>query len=359
MKKIGLFFIFFCLLCSLKAQTDYRPGYILTLSGDTVYGRIDYRGDYTMGHICRFMSDAGIKTEYMPNEIQAYRFVDSKYYVSKIINEQAYFLEYLIKGEMNIYYLRDDTGDRYYVEREDIPLKEIPYTEELRSIDNKKYLYKSTTHIGLLNYLTKDVPKLQPFINKIKEPAHDNLTKVAKVYHEAVCKSGEKCIVFERPVTDKMQIEPSIGYYFLTRQLNNPDKIGFVPAFLFGGANIYIPSGINENWHIKTSVLYSHIESSNFFMFPIQLAYTYPKGRFRPTFAGGFGSMLVKYDSRVEFVAFFPSYSVGLLTRVNRKTSLSFNLGLDAAPISEVLRFVPNPKEIFGLMPSLGLRHTF
>ena len=38
----------------LNAQTDFRPGYIIENSGDTIHGEIDYRGDILMGNVCRF-----------------------------------------------------------------------------------------------------------------------------------------------------------------------------------------------------------------------------------------------------------------------------------------------------------------
>lgn len=359
MKSLGLSFVLFFLFCGLKAQTDYRPGYIITLSSDTIYGKIDYRGDYTMGNVCRFESNEGLKTEYAPGQIQAYRFIDSKYYVSKTVDNQTHFLEYLIKGKMNIYRFRDDIGYHYYVEKDDLSLKEIPYIEEQKNVDGKEYLYSSTTHIGLLNYATKDAPQLQQFINKMRNPNHNNLIKVAKDYHNAVCEDGEKCIVFERSTTFKVQAEPFVGYYFWLRQQDDFEKIGFTPGFFFGGAAIYasLPE-LNENWYFKTGVLYSQTEDVNLFIIPMQLAYVYPKGRVRPTFSGGANCWIIK---EFKVGGFFPSYSVGFLTEFDRKTSFTFNLGLDTEPLvigDFPIVFLPNYK-IFGLMASVCIRHTF
>jgi hypothetical protein len=38
----------------LQAQTDFRPGYVIGLNGDTIPGEIDYRGDKLMGETCTF-----------------------------------------------------------------------------------------------------------------------------------------------------------------------------------------------------------------------------------------------------------------------------------------------------------------
>ncbi|MDZ7636246.1 MAG: hypothetical protein U5L72_18130 [Bacteroidales bacterium] len=68
------------------------------------------------------------------------------------------FLEYLINGKLNIYYYRDEKGEDYYlIGKEGFPLKVIPYLEEMRKTpDGINVLYKSTLHIGLLQYYTDD-----------------------------------------------------------------------------------------------------------------------------------------------------------------------------------------------------------
>lgn len=49
--KTILTFMFLLELCSLSAQTDYRPRYIITLSNDTVFGQIDYSSWSRESHI--------------------------------------------------------------------------------------------------------------------------------------------------------------------------------------------------------------------------------------------------------------------------------------------------------------------
>ena len=65
----------------LNAQTDFKPAYIIELSGDTLWGEIDYRGDLLKGHTCKFRDKTGAVTDYSPNSIFAFRFIDGKYYV--------------------------------------------------------------------------------------------------------------------------------------------------------------------------------------------------------------------------------------------------------------------------------------
>lgn len=141
----------------INAQTDFRAGYVIKENNDTLLGEIDYRGDLLMSEICRFrLNDKGKEVEYSPNDIVAYRFNESKYFVSKEFNGKKIFLEFLIKGQINIYYLRDDSGDHYFLEKEGTKIIEIPYEEGIRYKDDVPYFYKSTKHIGLLNYYMQD-----------------------------------------------------------------------------------------------------------------------------------------------------------------------------------------------------------
>ena len=114
----------------LNAQNDFRPGYIIINTGDTLYGEIDYRGDLLMSSICKFKSIDTAINKYSPNDIIAFRFIDSKLYISKKVKSRRIFLEYLIKGNISIYYMRDKNGDHYFMDKEGENLTEIPYKEE-------------------------------------------------------------------------------------------------------------------------------------------------------------------------------------------------------------------------------------
>ena len=61
--------ILFVLLLSteiLNAQTDFRLGYIIKTTGDTIAGQIDYRGDLVMSSVCRFKDSGGEITRVLP-----------------------------------------------------------------------------------------------------------------------------------------------------------------------------------------------------------------------------------------------------------------------------------------------------
>jgi len=186
--KLNILILFGLLLSTeiLNAQSDFRSGYIIKTTGDTIFGKIDYRGDLFMSRLCKFKDIDNSITEYSPNDIEAFRFLDSKYYVSRTIDNNKSFMEYLIKGKVNIYYMRDDKGGHYYIDKEDVRLTEIPYEEGIKYVDNKQVFYESTKHIGFLKYYMQDAPELQTRIQSVKKPDHQNLIKLAEDYHNAV-----------------------------------------------------------------------------------------------------------------------------------------------------------------------------
>ena len=193
-------FIFFGLfICAglLKAQTDFRPGFIVTISGDSLKGMIDYRGDMLMSRICKFKSNDNEILEYSPGDIIAFRLNDGKCYISKDVNGEDFFLECLIKGRVSIYYRRDNEGDHYYVDKEDLKLAEIPCEEGLRNVDGKSVMYKSAKHYGILNYYMQDAPEVRSRIENIKEPERQNLIKLTEDYHKAIGE-GDRYIIYEK-----------------------------------------------------------------------------------------------------------------------------------------------------------------
>lgn len=195
----------------LNAQTDFRPGYIIFNNGDTLSGEIDYRGDILMSTLCKFKNVDGTIVEYTPNDLKAFRFTDGKYFVAMEAKNRKVFLEFLIKGKLNIYYLRDENGDHYFLDKDGIKLTEIPYEEGTKYVDDKQVFYTTKKHIGILSYHMNDAPQFQSRIQAFKKPNHQNLIKLAEDYHNAVCKD-EKCVVYKKNVPLlKISVNPFVG----------------------------------------------------------------------------------------------------------------------------------------------------
>jgi len=273
----------------LNAQTDFRPGYIIQLNGDTLTGEIDYRGDLLMGSICRFKAKgSNQKTAYSAYDIDAYRFNGSKYFVSKEVNGKKLFLEFLIQGEIDIFYLRDENGDHYYLEKDTTGIVEIPYEEKILEKDHTKYFYQSTKHIGILTYYMQGSQALRDKISHMGKPEHETLIKLAEDYHNEVCNDHD-CIIYEKKKPSIIPEIEIVGGRVFYKDLE--DYSDLVTCFRTGIITHFWLPRTNENLFFKTGILYSILKSDyekeTYFSIPIQIEYRYPKGIVRPVIAAG------------------------------------------------------------------------
>lgn len=288
----------------LNAQTDFRPGYIISNTGDTLYGDVDYRGDLFMSIVCKFKDAENTINEYSPYDIKAYRFDDSKYYVSREIGKKKFFLEYLIKGKINVYYMRDENGDHYYLDKEDVQLTEIPYEKGIKYVDGKQVSYESNRHIGLLSYYMQDATDFQSRIQSIGKPEHRSLIKLAEDYHNNVC-DDEQCIIYEKqqPLL-KVNLEVVAGVVNFENIEGLNDKFYFQSGII---AHFWLPR-TNEKIYFKTGFLYSEPEQNGMkkrhLKVPAHIGYFAPSSyRIRPSVSIGLLS---------------PSYSCGVAVKVNK-----------------------------------------
>lgn len=240
---ILMYFLLLNLGCAF-AQSDFRPGFVLKSEFDTIFGEIDNKDYHSNSNFCDFkaFNSAEIR-RYYPGEIYGYRFLNGKFYISRettlpdsIVKE--IFLEYLIKGELNIYFYQDaENNNIYYAEKDTSGLRELVYyVKELDISDERfedakkgpqdggyyyatsgKYFYENKRYKGILTYLTKDEPGFKQQIFSIKEPSHTELIKLAKNYHELTC-LDEDCIVFEKKMRNQIKFSISAGHYLITRK---------------------------------------------------------------------------------------------------------------------------------------------
>ncbi|TGE22957.1 porin family protein [Hymenobacter metallicola] len=112
---------------SVIAQNDFRPGYVVPTSGDTIRGLIDNRGTVTLARQIRFKASAeGSVTEYAPAQLRAAGFTPGQNYESLSVDGGQAFLAVLAKGPVSLYRY-SDPNDRqhYYVLSATRPLTEL------------------------------------------------------------------------------------------------------------------------------------------------------------------------------------------------------------------------------------------
>ena len=314
-------------------------------------GQIDYRGDIIMSSLCKFKGIDNTIVEYSPNDIEAFRFLDSKYYVTKEIDNKKVFLEYLIKGKINIYYMRDENGDHYYLDKEDVQLTEIAYEEGIKYVDNKRVFYESKKHFGVLIYYTQDDPELRSEIQSIRKPEHQNLIKLAEDYHNAVCKD-EKCIIYEKrlPLL-KISISPFVGLI----KYKGYDK--FINEF--GGYLYFWAPRTNENLYLKTGFVYHKLsdidEEFKIYNIPIQIQYIYRANRIQPKISVGFSILSINLND-YSALGHTINLNAGLDYKISNKINLSTAINSDYAPLSYVTKNEDLKFDLISYSIIIGLR---
>jgi len=340
---IGLFFT----SSLINAQSDFRAGYILKNLTDTLFGEIDYRGDILMSTKCRFRDSNENFTEYLPNDLFGFGFSDSKYYVSNEVKFKNVFLECLVKGKVNIYYMRDENGNHYFIENDELGLTELPFEEGTKYVDNvakadakKRVFFKSTKHIGLLKLYMQDAPKLKFQIENLKKPEHQNLVKLAEDYHKTI---GEKCIVYDKKLP-VISIHPEIvgGIINFSDVENLNDKSYFHSGII---GHIWLPRA-NERFYIRTGILISKLElegeMKNIYKIPLQVEYISPKGSFRPRIAYGINYYYKQYET--------VSLTLGTNVKLSETLFLSATSDIEFNPSLVIL-----PKDFLSYSLKLGL----
>jgi hypothetical protein len=224
------------------AFAQYKEGYIITNTNDSISGLIKYEGAIKNSASCTFKNTVDdYETIYKPYDIVGFRFKDSKYFISDQIlidnKPTPVFLEWLIKGEANILcYSPKDLNIRYFIRVENDSLIELKNTSIAKTIDNREYQINKKEFIATLKNYLKDEPKLFSQIESIQSLDDKRLIELSKDYHSLKC-SNEECIVFE----DKnrkflLHIAPTASYINTKAFLNskNKESIGLTSDFGYG-----------------------------------------------------------------------------------------------------------------------------
>lgn len=119
MKKTVLFIGLLLSSSVAFAQANFRPGYILPLTGDTVRGSVDYQGELRNSMLCRFRPTAGAAVvEYQPAQLRGYGFATGRDLQSRRLPGaagQPAFLQALVLGKASLYHtINEKDKDLYY-----------------------------------------------------------------------------------------------------------------------------------------------------------------------------------------------------------------------------------------------------
>lgn len=338
MKRIFFTSFFLFIFTKLFSQSDYRPGYIITLSNDTLHGLIDFRNSGRNREICDFKrTDSASSESYNPSNLYGYKFNESKYYVSKEIDvnklKEKLFLEYIIDGKIDLFFYRDASGEHYLIDKEGIGITELTYAKEIINTDQGFFERPTTKHIGILKYYMQDAPDLIAEIENIKQPNQSNLVRLIKHYQEKVC-SDTTCIRYEKRNTkSKINFELTQGLFHYT------DDPQFY-RYQVGGLIYFSLPSLNEHLKLKSGIYYAKPQiyyyadsvnsTLNLFRFPIQLQYTIPNKKIQPRVE--FGYTITNID-----FSYYQSIDLGIgfFTKLRKNLNLTTGVNLEILPIFE------------------------
>lgn len=196
---------------------DFRDGYIIDNANDTTYGCIHYEGVFQNPKVCLFRNEPSAKTRaYLPQELKAFRFTDSRYFVRKELQNEgtseAVFMEFLINGKVNLYSIYENGSLRYFAGSSDSMMVELKKEDKIVYVNGKKYLRESRKYIGILKYLFSESPDIMQQVETV-DLTQKALVGIARDYHTEVC-DGEACIIYEKslkPRNNRVQFGPMAG----------------------------------------------------------------------------------------------------------------------------------------------------
>jgi hypothetical protein len=329
-------FSFLLSAISLHAEDKFRTGYIITNTKDTVRG---YLQQYNINAFtkCNFKKSLDDKiTEYLPGDIFAYRYDDDgKFFISKEAplegGNRIFFLEYLIQGKANVYFMRD-ISDHFFIETEKNKIIELSQNPILIHKEDGTMYYKESTFKGKIRYMLSDCPDMIPEINKSELQMND-MIKIAKDYHNRVCNS-EQCTIYELKIKPMKVCFYVVGGIAINQFTIENSYSNYNPGSLLGCKidfeNLFFSSEqssfqlglifqqyVNYTFYTKrqsyysTDIITDKLGKSNFnttaLKIPITYNYTFSQGKFRPYIGGGINNIIVL--SRNKDFTMLPYYS--------------------------------------------------
>jgi hypothetical protein len=179
MRRAVFLLISICIFFRAEAQMDFRKGYIITNSDDTVKGHVDYK-NLTICTFKESLEETDYKT-FMPGEIIGFGFNFNRWFISKTINDQTQvFLECLTLGSISLYAYKDI----FYMETSDTLVELEKETKKIQT-GGAKSIFIFRKYIGLVNVLLKEcAPDVQQ-LNRLKY-SKKSFIKLVEDYNNCV-----------------------------------------------------------------------------------------------------------------------------------------------------------------------------
>jgi hypothetical protein len=356
-------------------QKDYKNGYVITLDNDTLYGTIDLKSNYKNSRSCYFQGDQDqVMKVYTPADIKAYRVENNKYYISKEITlndkKKLVFLEFLVDGIVNLYYIRESSSEYYFIEKDTAMIllsndekKVIKESTLASGKDDKVYLTTTNQYMGILKFLFQDSPEAMKDIPNTRFD-YKPLIRLTKEYHESVCKDYS-CIDYTKSTGVSVYMEPTFGMIHSTMGLKTSDDHAQDLNPYYGLMVRLRNAKRLYRWNFLTGLNYSSVEfrgdfensiyatpsqpvelhriylKYSYLSFPLAIEYSLPAKKLQPYFSASFNNIVIlnsayevyKFDNTIpeqtHFLTWQLGFDGGMGLRYNLKNNSYFYMKAD------------------------------
>ena len=190
---------------------QFRSGYIVTKENDTIRGYLLEERTVSVFRHCKFRKHGQEDVvKYTPHEIAGYGIDQDKRYEAKKIDLngelEEYFLEYLVNGVVNLYFIVSNYTEYYYIEKDQEMIQLS--NEEIETANG--YIKQTNQYIGALTYIMSDSPELLPEVKNSGFSAK-SLINITTEYHNATC-TEYSCINYTSNTRTWFYLEPYIGF---------------------------------------------------------------------------------------------------------------------------------------------------
>jgi len=293
---------------SSSGQENYLEGKVITLSGDTLSGFIDYGNWAYNPGVISFRSSSGVISSYGPSDIKSF-IVKDEYYIGAKVNtelssrnvdnidynnklelrESSVFLQAIVVGAKSLYFLKNKNGITNYYVDEDSTFALLEYKKYLEKQNGVVVKKENKKFIGQLNLYLGDCQLGDSKLNTLKYSTK-SLEKLFEYYYD--CKNIEMDFQKKR---EKFALEYGVIAGGTMSKLEfgeaaaNSLKAGFDQSYGFSGGlflDIIIPRSL-QKWSINNEIIYTsykvnnrydEIESVNIYTYTFtDLAYSYIK----------------------------------------------------------------------------------
>jgi hypothetical protein len=212
MNRINLLSIaMFVISISCFSQSDFREGFVVQSSGDTLQGWVNYVESKDQYRKCRFKPSKDTEaTDFLPDQIAGYGFLGDKVFESGDLetennsNEEVFY-QVLVRGNVTLF----KHNNIFFVRGPDSLIRKLDNSKSQTESDGREYATKSQRYIGTLSYMFQDCADLQGKLADLRY-SEKKLTEVVEAYN--ICQGDDIQVYKSQKKWFKAELAVALGY---------------------------------------------------------------------------------------------------------------------------------------------------